>query len=240
MTERRGSERQGRSPGVFDRAFLIGVDEVTEVLLIRHAQQDVDFSGATMDEIVDPVLSDHGRQQARLMGEALSTVPLDAIFTSPLKRAAETAEAIVRHHRLELQVLDDLREVEIFRDIPGDKRADEVLGRDLMDALRLRMLNERRWDVYPYSESSQEFRKRAINAVEMAIARNPGERIAIVCHGGTINAYVGHIISSPYDMFFRPAHTSVNIVVAGDGRRVLQRLNDTHHLQTGEGDLLSY
>ncbi len=226
---------------MFDQAFLIGVDETTEVLLIRHAKQDVDFAGATMGEIIDPALSDQGRQQARLVGDLLSAAKLDAIFTSTLKRAVQTAEAIAQHHRhLEMQVMDDLREVGVFRDIPGDKTAEEFLGEDLLEALRLRMLNERSWDVYPNSESSYDFRKRAINSVETAIARSEGERIAIVCHGGVINAYVGHIIGSPYDMFFRPAHASINTVVAGGGRRVLRLLNDTHHLNTGEGDFLSY
>lgn len=235
------TELQGRPPGAFDQAFLIGVDEVTEVLLIRHAKQDVDFAGATMGVIIDPVLSDQGRQQARLVGESLSAAKLDAIFTSTLKRAVQTAEAIAKHHRhLEMQVMDDLREVGVFRDIPGDKTAKEFLGEDLLEAVRLRMLNERSWDVYPHSESSYDFRKRAINSVETAIARSQGERIAIVCHGGVINAYVGHIIGSPYDMFFRPAHASINTVVAGGGRRVLRLLNDTHHLRTGEGELLSY
>jgi broad specificity phosphatase PhoE len=102
------------------------------------------------------------------------------------------------------------------------------------------MLNERSWDVYPYTESSFEFRKRTINAIESAIARNAGERIAIVCHGGVINAYMGHIIGSPYDMFFRPAHTAVNVVAAGGNRRVPHSLNDTHHLRTPEGNFLTY
>lgn len=236
MTEK---QRRGRLPGVFDQAFLIGVDEVTEVLLVRHAQQQVDFEGP-MADVVDPPLSEHGRQQARLLGEALSTLHLDAVFASPMRRAMETAEAVVKHHRLEMQLVDDLREVEIFRDIPRDMTAKDYLGEDLLNAVRQRMLDERTWDVYPYSESSHEFRKRSINAIETAIARNPGERIAIVCHGGVINAYVGHIIGSRFDMFFRPAHTSLNVVAAGGGRRVLRLLNDTYHLRTGEGDFLSY
>jgi broad specificity phosphatase PhoE len=232
---------KARSPGVFDRTFLIGVDEATEVLLIRHAQQDIDSpEGATVGDWIDPPLSEHGRMQARLVGEALSTLNLNAVFASPLRRARETAEAVAQQHRLEIQTLDDLREVEIFRDVPGDLRAVDFLGEDLLEAVRLRMLHERSWDVYPHSEPSADFRKRAINAVETAIARNAGERIAVVCHGGVINAYVGHIIRSPFDMFFRPAHTSVNTVVAGDERRVLRTLNDIHHLRTAEGDLLSY
>ena len=234
------AQQPARSPAVFDRAFLIGTEEVTEVLLVRHAQQDVDFHTAPTGEIADPPLSIHGRQQARLLGEALSTLKVDAVFTSPLRRARETAGAVAGQHRLEPEVLDDLREVEIFRDMPQEMRAEDFLGTPFLEAVRQRMLNERSWDVYPFSESSYDFSKRAINAVETAIARSPGERIVIVCHGGVINAYVGHIIGSRYDMFFRPAHASVSTVVAGEGRRVLRVLNETHHLRTGEGDFLSY
>jgi broad specificity phosphatase PhoE len=232
--------RQARVPGVFDQAFLTDVEGVTEVIFVRHAQPDVNYEGVVGDSI-DPVLTEYGRVQARLAGEALSLKKVDAIFTSPLKRAYETAEAIVQHHKgLDLKVIPDLREVEVFRDIPLDQRVQDHLGRELLLAARERMLNERSWDVYPLTEPSHEFRKRTINAVEECIAHNAGERIVIVCHGGVINSYTGHIIKSPFDMFFRPAHASVSIVVAGEGRRVLRLLNDTHHLTTAEGDFATY
>src|SRR3970282_986304 len=120
------------------------------------------------------------------------------------------------------------------RDIPQEMRAEDFLGTAFLEAVRQRMLNERSWDVYPFSESSYDFGKRAINAVETAIARSPGERIVIVCHGGVINAYVGHIIGSRYDMFFRPAHASVSTVVAGEGRRGVRGAKQTHQPRTGE------
>jgi broad specificity phosphatase PhoE len=175
------------------------------------------------------------------VGESLSSRKIDAIFASPMNRAMETATAIVSHHKkLELNVINDLREVEVFRDVPHDQSVQEFLGMELLLGVRQRMLQERSWDVYPLSESSYDFRKRSINAVEMAIAHNSGERIVIVCHGGVINSYIGHIIQSPFDMFFRPAHASVSIVVAGEGRRIVRLLNDTHHLTTAEGDFATY
>src|SRR3972149_7837526 len=97
MRARRGGESHmtgpARSPAVFDRAFLIGTEEVTEVLLVRHAQQDVDFHTAPTGEIADPPLSSHGRQQARLLGEALSPLKVDAGFPSPLRRGLPAAGA---------------------------------------------------------------------------------------------------------------------------------------------------
>jgi broad specificity phosphatase PhoE len=230
---------RGRPPQVFDQAFLTGVENVTELLLVRHAQQDISAE-MTAGELIDPPLSEHGRQQARLVGMGLSTTNIDAIYVSPLRRARETAGAIAAHHQLEPVVLDDLREVEIFRDAPRDKTPRDFMSKELLEAVRGRMLRERSWDIYPYSEPSAEFRKRVINVIESIIVRSDSQRVAVVCHGGVINAYAGHIIGSPYDMFFRPAHTSLSIVAAGQGRRVIHLLNDTHHLRTGEGDFHTY
>ena len=232
--------RAARVPGVFDQAFLTDVEGVTEIFFVRHAQPDINFEGVVGDSI-DPTLTEYGRMQAKLVGEALSTTEFHAIFASPLKRAMETAEAIAHHHKhLELNVVPDLAEVGVFRDIPRDQKVQDFLGKELLLGVRQRMLEERSWDVYPYSESSFDFKKRTINAIEGCIAHNAGTRIAIVSHGGVINAYTGHIVKSPYDMFFRPAHTSISIVVAGEGRRVVRLLNDTHHLTTGEGEFVTY
>ena len=101
------------------------------------------------------------------------------------------------------------------------------------------MISERSADAYPYSESSYEFRKRAINALEQAIMSQRAERIAIVCHGGVINAYVSHVVKSPYDFLFGPDHTSVSVIAVRDGRRMIRRLNDAQHLRKEDADLTS-
>ena len=102
------------------------------------------------------------------------------------------------------------------------------------------MVTEKSWDVYPYSESSFDFRKRTVNAIEAIVASNEGRRVVVACHGGVINAYVAHHLGIREDMFFRPAHTAVNVVFAGHhGVRALQTLGDVHHLD-GHPDLVSY
>ncbi len=230
---------RGRPVGAFDLAFLTGVPDITELLLIRHAQQDVDVFGP-VGGLFDPPLSETGRMQARLLGERLSVEHIDAVYASPLRRARETAAEVARHHRLDVIISDDLREVEIWRDVPPDKTVEEFLGRDLLAGIRERMLVEKKWDVYPYSESSFDFRRRCINGIEAIIARHPGDRVAVVCHGGVINAYAGHVVGAPYDMFFRPANTAINVVAAGKGRRAVHSLNDVHHLRTAEGELRTH
>jgi broad specificity phosphatase PhoE len=227
-----------RIPGAFDIAFLSGIEDVTEVLLVRHGQQSFDPAGP-MQQLLDPPLSELGVQQAKLVGMALSTERIDAIYASPLQRALETGREIARHHRMEPVVVDDLAEVGIFTEIPLDRTPLEVIGRQRLAGIRQRMILEKSWDVYPYSESSFAFHKRIINAVEGIIATHPNQRVVIACHGGVINAYTGHVIGAKYDMFFRPGHTSINVVAAGGAVRALYRLNDVHHLQTAEGSFHS-
>jgi broad specificity phosphatase PhoE len=226
---------------VFDRAFLTDIEGVTELVFVRHGEQHIpDPRTGPVGDTFDPPLSERGVQQADAVAARLSVDRVDAVYASPLQRALETGRAIARHHRLPPIIIDDLREVEIFRDLPPEKSAIDFLGTELLLGIRERMLRERKWDVYPYSESSFEFRKRTVNAVEAIIAGNQGKRVVIACHGGVINAYVGHIIASQYDMFFRPAHASISIVFAGEGVRALQSLNDVHHLRTGEWNLVSH
>jgi 2,3-bisphosphoglycerate-dependent phosphoglycerate mutase len=218
-----------RQPGAFDLAFLTGIPNVTEMYLVRHAQQEIDFAGP-VGELVDPPLSEKGVQQAQAVGLALGGQKLDAVYCSGLRRAMVTAGEIAKHQGLEPVVMDDLREVEIWRDMPQDRSIADHLGTNYLTALRERMVQEKIWDVYPFSESSFEFRRRTVNAVEAILATHPGQRIAVVCHGGVINAYTGHLIRTPYDMYFRPAHASISMVMAGHGRRALRRLNDCNHL----------
>lgn len=236
------SSGTARPPMIFDRAFLTGVEGVTQLIFVRHGEQHIpDPRSGPIGDTFDPPLSERGRQQAKVVGERLSVDTVDVVYASPLKRAYDTGAEIARHHRLEPVVVNDLREVEIFRDIPADRSAVDFMGQGLLMGLRERMIREKRWDVYPHSESSYDFRKRTVNAVEMILAENEGKRVVIACHGGVINAYIGHIIGVDYDMFFRPAHASMHIVFAGEnGVRALQSLNDVHHLRTGEWNLVSH
>lgn len=229
---------QQRMPGPFDIAFLSGREDITELLLVRHGQQDI-TDNMKVGEFTDPPLSELGASQARLVGMRFSTERIDHVYASPMKRAIETGREIARHHRIEPVVLDDLQEVGLFRDLPPDKTPLEAIGRYPLMGTRQRMVQEKSWDVYPFSESSYDFRKRTINAIEGIIASHPGERVAIACHGGVINAFIGHVIGSRFDMFFRPAHTSVSVVAAAEGIRALYSLNDISHLRNAEGDFHS-
>jgi Fructose-2,6-bisphosphatase len=67
------------------------------------------------------------------------------------------------------------------------------------------------------------------------IAAHPSAVVAVVCHSGVINSFVGSLLGRPRGMFFRPGYTSVSRVMASrGGRRQLLTLNETNHLQLAE------
>jgi probable phosphoglycerate mutase len=83
-----GSEQLTRAMRSLEAAFLIGVEGVTEIWLIRHADCYEDLA-----DTVDPPLSKLGRGQAARLAERLRSKAPAAVYSSPYRRAIETAKA---------------------------------------------------------------------------------------------------------------------------------------------------
>jgi probable phosphoglycerate mutase len=222
-----------------EQTLFAAIPGATEVLLIRHGQQEARPDGP-VGLTVDPPLSALGRSQAAHLGRAFSAMPMDAVFSSPLRRARETAASLAEHHGIEALVCEGLREIDVWRDIPEDHTPQQFLGAEALTLALSRLQEERVWSALPHSEPVEAFRARVNEAMESIIANAPGRRIAIVCHAGVINAFVSQVLRSPYDLIFRAAHTSVTTVSAGGERRLVSALNDTHHLSEGLENLVSY
>jgi probable phosphoglycerate mutase len=228
------------SASPLDRTFLTNQPDVTTLILIRHGKQFFAVgSNPTPVDWVDPPLSGTGERQAEAVGRSLAGEHIDAVYCSPLARAQVTAQSVARHHGLTPTSEPGLREVEVFRDVPPGVAITDVLTAGQIEEMQDRFIQERRWDVYPYSESSAEFRPRVVAAIEAIVAAHPGQRVVVACHSGVINAYVGHVLGLPHDMTFRPAHASVTRVLAGGDRRVVHSLNETHHLVAADPELLT-
>jgi probable phosphoglycerate mutase len=193
----------------------------TEILLIRHGEAEpMPPSEALHPKDVDMPLSARGRQQAAAMANRLRTRGIGAIYSSPLRRTRETADALAG--TTELPVTEDarLREVEIAGVGP-------VAMHDLAEIA----IAHGGWSHLPGTESSQTIRSRMTAAIDAVIAANPGARVAVVSHAGAINAYVAGLLGLKSDFFFPTGNTSISIVRARDDRRLLVSLNDIAHLE---------
>jgi probable phosphoglycerate mutase len=193
-----------------------------ELLLIRHAEplRVVDADGPA-----DPALSDRGRHQAALLGRYLRDEGIDQLYTSPMRRAVQTAELVVAATGTEASVDEGLAEFD--RDDSTYLPIEEMRAR--RDPRFLAMLAD---DYSLYGVDMVAFRQRVVAAVEPLVVDHPGARIAAVCHGGVINAYLGHVLGLARHSFFAPDYTSINRVAASrHGVRSLLRLNEVAHLR---------
>ena len=82
-------------------------------------------------------------------------------------------------------------------------------------------------------ETEEEFIGRIVNSVEQIITNHASQRVAIVCHGGVINAYICHVLGLANQRgFFYPNYTSIHrIAAASSGERSIVTLNETSHLR---------
>ncbi len=215
-----------------DRAFLTNDAEAGQLILVRHGQQVwPDPITSTNGEWVDPPLSDLGLRQAVTVAEYLASEPITAVYSSSLERARVTGQTIADRHGLDVEVVEQLAEFHFYGLLPHDSRARDLLGEKIIDGARERFAQTRRWDSFPESESSADFRRRVGYAVEAAVTSHPSETIVIACHGGVINAYLAEILGIHEDMFFRASHASVHRVRYNHGRRVVESVNEDAFLR---------
>ncbi len=194
-----------------------------ELLLIRHALP-IRIEGATGP--ADPPLAELGRRQADALAEWLADEPLDAIYTSPLRRALETAAPLASRHGLVAIVEDDIAEF--------DREADSYVPIE-----ELKAEDDPRWHQMVAGEWTSDgtvdpaaFAAGVIAGVERIIAAHSGQTVAIVAHGGVVNVYLAHILGTTRPMFFEPAYTSISRVLAArSGQRQVRSVNETAHVR---------
>jgi broad specificity phosphatase PhoE len=95
------SEHVTRAMLALERAFLIGVEGVTEVWLVRHADSYRD-----MRDAVDPPLSALGREQAQRLAQRVQHAQPAAVYSSPYRRALETARAITNDVHVDQRLIE--------------------------------------------------------------------------------------------------------------------------------------
>ncbi|MGH9133937.1 MAG: histidine phosphatase family protein [Ilumatobacteraceae bacterium] len=194
-----------------------------ELLLIRHA---LPVRRELLAGAADPELSPAGRAQAGHLAEYLATESIDAVYTSPLRRAVETSAPLADRHGLDPLIVDDVAE--------WDRMSPEYVPVE-----ELKASDDQRWrdlvaGVWTSDETPDGFRARVIAAIELLVGSHPGGRIAVVCHGGVINAYLAAVLGldPARPGFFYPNYTSIHrVMAAATGQRSILTINETVHLR---------
>ena len=185
-----------------------------ELLLIRHALPVRVDEGAGPGP-ADPELAPLGVQQADALADWLRREDVDALWSSPMRRALETAAPVADALGLPVTVDEGLAEF--------DRQALSYIPIE-----ELKAAGDPRWHQVP--ERPEHFVAGVVTAVERVVAAHPRQRVAVVCHGGVVNAYCGHVLGIDDPLFFLPAYTSISRVLAStSGPRSIASLNETAH-----------
>jgi phosphoserine phosphatase len=180
---------------------------VTTILLARHGETDWNREGRFQGH-ADPPLNDTGRAQAAGLAAELAQVELAAVYSSPLRRAFETAELVAAPHHLTPIALDALREVDV-----GSWRG---LTRKELEA---RFPDQfARWLDYDQGwedgEGYEEMGRRVVAALLELAAEHDGEQVLAVTHGGPIRAAFAFANGSSYADARRLGPTIGNVFLA--------------------------
>jgi phosphoserine phosphatase len=150
---------------------------MTSIVLIRHGETDWNVEGRYQGQ-ADPPLNQRGFEQAHELVESLSSINLDLLYTSPLKRAAQTASILAKRLTIPLHVEPGL--VEIHQ---GDW---QTRLRSEIEALYPDLF--RRWETTPWEvsppngETLTQVQARVETAMQAILDRHPGKCIGIVAH----------------------------------------------------------
>ena len=194
-----------------------------ELILIRHA---LPVRRELLEGVADPELSEAGVLQARLLADYLAVETIDAVFASPLRRAIETAEPLAGRFHLDVEIVDGIAEY--------DRKSSEYVPIE-----ELKATNDPRWqqmladDWSEREETREHFCARVHTAVDELVERHGGKRVAVVCHGGVINAYLARVLGIADSVgFFYPNYTSIHrVMAAASGQRQIVTVNETPHLR---------
>jgi probable phosphoglycerate mutase len=201
---------------------------MTLLTLIRHARSTWNAEGR-MQGHADPPLDMVGRAQAQALAQRLKSETFHAIYSSPLARARETSEIIAALHNLPIIFDDRLMERDIGRwtGLTGDE-AQERFPEHYTDWRRLGP---------PGGENQAALMARAAAAFDDIVAACPAQAVAVVSHGGLLNAYLAHLLGLAPERWisFHFENAGLARLHLEEGHVRLLAVGDDRHLENGIG-----
>jgi probable phosphoglycerate mutase len=201
-------------------------DTSDRILLLRHGTNDYVKAHRLAGRTPGVNLNDEGTAQAAALAERLASMPIAAMYSSPLERARETAAPAAARHGLAVQLLDGVKETDC-----GD-----WTGQLLDDLSKLDLWRQVQGCPslfrFPGGESFAEIQARVVAALDIVRLAHPGQTVAIFSHADPIKLAVAFYTGMPLDQFQRleVSPASITELEFAPCRPRLVRLNDCAHI----------
>ncbi|MCI8649456.1 MAG: histidine phosphatase family protein [Anaerotruncus sp.] len=202
---------------------------MTTVFLIRHGTTESNLKGLFQGSLDIP-LNDLGLAQAQCLAKRFRDTTIEAVYTSPLSRARQTAECLCQlHSGLQPVVCEGLREI-----CGGVLEGKTGTQNRLTYPEEIRCMKECPAFFHPPGgESTRLVYDRMRDTMQGIVAQNPGRTIAVVSHGFTIQTYLGYVKRVPFPEIepYIVGNASVTtLCYLEDGEIVLKQQSDESHL----------
>lgn len=206
---------------------------MVRLLLVRHGQSIWNDEKRVQGQ-QDIPLSDEGRKQAIALGKRLKGFQIQACFSSPLKRAMETAELILKAsgNSIPITTMPELMERN-FGDWEG-KSIDNL--QSLFAEEFSQWLTAHQIPAPPNGESIDELMRRVKQGLDQILASVKEGNVLVVGHSGSVKATICILFQLPLSSFarLRTDNASLTVLEIADRRTRLIQFNDTCHLQEGK------
>ncbi len=200
---------------------------MTELILVRYGETEWNVAEIFRGRI-DIDLNETGIKQAALLAEYLGDLKIDAIYSSPLKRALTTAEIIIGYHKLDVKIAPGLIDFNYgkWQGLPHQEVKDkykELYAEWISSPERVKI---------PAGESLDEVRERARGVVDDVIAKDKGT-IALVSHRVVNKVLICALLGLDNSHFsnIRQDTCGISTFTYENGRFILTKHNDTSYLK---------
>jgi len=200
----------------------------TTLILIRHGEtphnRDKRYQGHR-----DTSLTRAGKRQTREIALRLRDKPLDAIYSSDLKRTRYMAEVINSYHSLKINILPELREID-FGDWEG-KTYNEIQRewKGLLNAWERKPSQIK----IPRGESIKDLAERIRSTIKKIVSNHPDQRVAIITHGGPIRIILMDALGLGLNDWWKTitSNGGISIIEYQSKKAKVLLQNDTSHLR---------
>lgn len=201
---------------------------MTRVFLIRHAQAEGNLYRRIQGRY-DGRITKLGRLQIELLRARLLPEKIDAVYSSDLRRAMETAEAAAEPRGLEIKKMPGLREIALG---VWEDRCWGELEDDDPEQIYLYNASPDRWSI-PGGEPYYHVQARFAASIRVAAAENDGGSIAVFSHGGAIRDFLAFALGVPANEIKRVNHcdnTAITLLEVTPDEFKVVYLNNNDHL----------
>lgn len=166
------------------------------VFLLRHGETPWNKLGRVMGRTQVPLGAD-GIEQIKKIAPLIATLKLDAIYTSPLRRAVQTAKLVAVGTKLPTCKSEGLNEI-AFGEWTG-RHFDELIDSELYR----RFIKSPANTLLPGRETISDVQRRGVKVIDEAAQKVPGGRFLFVSHGDVIRAILCHYMKLPLNEYRR-------------------------------------